>query len=296
MTRIVLVACVGLTVLASAVAQEEQQEYEYIDPQSPSWSFGDPEERRAAHYQELQDEWSQLGQLQPEEEPARPRPQRSRKPEVVSLSLLTAPKAAKKAYQRALAELKKNKSNLDKAASDLSRAVQEYPEMAPAWELLGWVSTWRGNRPEAQAMFLQSVEADSRYQNGYVALARAAVEEGQWQQATEWSERAVKIDPSTSRPHFYWAIASFYSNDLDTASREAQRALATPDPFLPAHTHQILGAVHHRRGDLQAAAEHYRMFLKAEPNHPLSARLAKEVADWEAAGAVPAAAGRKPRS
>jgi tetratricopeptide (TPR) repeat protein len=274
-----------LTLLGTAAAQETE-EWEFEEPQSPEGRLiADPGERRLARYQELQNEWSQqarFGQAD-ETEPAPKRPSQ----ETVSYSLLRAPKGAKKAYQRAVEELKKKKPSINKVADDLNKAVREYPEMAPAWELLGWVWIFRDNRAEAWKMFLQSVEADSRYQSGYIALAHTALDDGQWQEAVRWSERAVEINPLTSRAHFYWAVASFQMNDLETAAREAQKALEAPEPFLPAHSHQILGAVHHRRNDLIAAAEKYRIFLKAEPRHPLSAQLAKNVADWEAAGVIP---------
>ncbi len=283
--QLVLGVCLGLLVVGSTPAQEEEEE-EYIDPASAAWGIADSGERRLVRYRELQDELLQLGRQQ-SQETANPQGQPSEQQELVSLSLLTAPKKAKKAYGRAVKELKKKSPDLAKAEDHLNTALREHPELAPAWELLGWVSTYQGNRAEAREKFLRSVESDSRYQSGYIALAHTATSEGRWQEAMQWAERAVNINPSTSRAHFYWAVAAFQVNALDVAAREAQRSLEVPDPYLAAHAHQVLGAVHHRRNDLKAAAEEYRIFLKAEPNHPASARLKKDLADWEAAGVVP---------
>ena len=55
----------------------------------------------------------------------------------VSLTVLSAPKDARKAFDRATAELAEESPDTAKIKKELEKAVKEYPEFSAAWYLLG---------------------------------------------------------------------------------------------------------------------------------------------------------------
>ena len=108
----VLLAAVALALPPVAFAQDEDlsesEEPRYLGP-IDTW-------------QRMTGAWIAVEEVSPT--PSPPQPQVSSP--TVSLSTLRAPKPARKAYQKALAALKK--SRMDKAEQSLEEAVRVYPE------------------------------------------------------------------------------------------------------------------------------------------------------------------------
>ena len=71
-----------------------------------------------------------------------------------SVTSMAAPKKAKKAYRRALKEVRKKNVNHEKAASELEKATVLYPEYAVAWELLGQIRLAQSDEPGARQALL----------------------------------------------------------------------------------------------------------------------------------------------
>ncbi len=80
-----------------------------------------------------------------------------------SVTSLAAPKKARKAYQRAVKEVRKKNANHEKAAGELKKATGLYPEYASAWELLGQIRLAQSDEPGARQAFESAVAGDPQY-------------------------------------------------------------------------------------------------------------------------------------
>ena len=99
----------------------------------------------------------------------------------VSATSLAAPKQAKKAYEKALKELRKKDAILwfaaVKAIEQLEKAVAEYPEYAKAWSLLGRTRLSINDKEGAREAFDKATKADPKYLGPYEALLRMELAE-----------------------------------------------------------------------------------------------------------------------
>ena len=88
----------------------------------------------------------------------------------VSYTILAAPKKARKSYEKADKELRKENGNTPKAVKDLEKAVEIYPEYAAAWFLMGRSKLAMGDRPGAREAYQKSIDADPKYLRPYINL------------------------------------------------------------------------------------------------------------------------------
>jgi len=87
---------------------------------------------------------------------------------MVSATMLSAPKSALKAYDRAIDALRKG--NTEAAAKSFHKAVAEHPRFATAWYQLGLLAL-PGNPAEAREDFNQALAADPKFLRAYGDLA-----------------------------------------------------------------------------------------------------------------------------
>ena len=73
----------------------------------------------------------------------------------ISATSAMAPKDAKKAYEKAMNDLKKDK--WDDADKELSKAVDIYPKYAAAWYQLGFVQQHQNNLDAARKSYAQAL-------------------------------------------------------------------------------------------------------------------------------------------
>lgn len=104
----------------------------------------------------------------------------------ISLTAMMAPKDAKKAYERGLQSLLKNK--LAEAAKDFEKAVGLYPNYADAWVNLGKVRLEQQSIEPARIALKKAMEADPKLVAPYVELGLLAAKDGKWRNpASIWT-------------------------------------------------------------------------------------------------------------
>jgi len=205
----------------------------------------------------------------------------------ISLKTLTAPKDAKKAYEKALKELGKEKTNLAKISRELEKAVKIYPEFAAAWQLLGEVRLELKDQPAARQAFEQAMAADSQYANPYIGLAMLEIDEGRWEEAARFSGQALERDSQLVRAHYFHALANSSLGRLDVAEESALHVQKSSTARNYPLTHYILGWIMSQKGDFQAAAAEYRRFLEISPSSLIGQRLQDQLSRWTADGRIP---------
>lgn len=206
----------------------------------------------------------------------------------ISMTTLAAPKDAKKAYEKAFKETQKKKPNLERASKELEKAVEEYPEYAAAWHLLGRVRISLDQNEGAREAFEKAVEADSKYLNPYGPLVRMALQDGRWDDAAQLSNRVLQLDPYQTEFQYYHAVSSYNMGRIEAAEKSVMAVQSSKDAHRFPETMQLLGMIHARQGKFQTAADEFRSFLTAQPNSPMAGQIQQQLTEWEALGVIKA--------
>ncbi len=207
----------------------------------------------------------------------------------VSATSLAAPKQARKAYEKALKELRKRDAKSrkpKKAIKELEKAVAEYPEYAAAWTLLGRTRLAVNDTEGAREAFDKATKADPKYLSPYIPLLRMELNEERWAEVNLVSERLLSLNPHMTEVQFYRAVAAFNLGKMDLAEDLALGIQSGEGGKKFAGTHRLLGMIHARQGNFPLAATAYRDFLAAQPMGPTAKDLRRQLTEWEALGVI----------
>ena len=204
----------------------------------------------------------------------------------ISFTSLSAPRKARKAYDKAFGEMQEKEPNLQEAEKELETAVGLHSEYAAAWNLLGHVRIMRDDREGGRAAFEQAVEADPKLLDPYPALARLALVEERWDDGLQLSNQLLRLNPHVAIAHYYSAIANFRLGRME-ASRKSVLELQekSSDRDFP-QSHQILGMIHTEQGLYEQAARSYRDYLGVQPDGPFASQIQRQLHDWEVLGMI----------
>jgi tetratricopeptide (TPR) repeat protein len=193
---------------------------------------------------------------------------------VISKTSLEAPPDARKAYEKGLEALRKNKPR--KAQELMEQAVALYPKHAAAWYELGRLQERAGNFQQASQTYARAVAADSKFVSSYLPLAQLAARDQDWQRAAATTDQLIRLDPvDYPQAYYYNALAKFRLSNLTEAARSAREAkkLDTAHAF-PKIDH-VLGMILAEQHDYPGAAAALRSYLQfaAEDHDAATARM-----------------------
>ena len=204
----------------------------------------------------------------------------------VSLNTLAAPEEARKCYEKAVKENTKERPNLDKVVRELEKAVALYPQFAAAWNLAGEVKVRSGDLQAAREAFRKSAGADPKFVLPLLTLALMDLKQNRMQEASEWTGRALRLAPNLPEANYYNAVAHSTLGNLEAAEASIRQVHTSQEAAKYPRTRFLLGNILAQRGDLPAAAQEFRRFLELEPAGAAADAVRKQLADWEAAGAL----------
>ena len=199
----------------------------------------------------------------------------------ISATTLTAPKDARKAFEKGL-DLEKKKK-LPEAQTDLEKAVALYPQYAIAWSELGRIQATQGQVDAARNSFNQSISADPKFVVPYVEIAALEYRAHRWQELADTSEKAAALDafhyPQTL---FLNAVANYNLHNVDRAEERARRAQKLDiNHQIPQISH-FLGIILAERQNYAAAAAEMRDYLKFAPEASDATEVRSQIAQLEA--------------
>ena len=204
----------------------------------------------------------------------------------ISVTTMEAPKGARKEYDKALRELRKNDGKLDKAEESLVKAVEEYPRFALAWTYLGETRMRLENPEGAAAAFEKAIEADSQYLRPYVSLTRLRLQQENWEEVQELSEGILRLNPAAAQYRYFQAVALFNLGNLEESEAIARSIQDKGEDKEYPQTHQMLGMIHARRGAFEMAATEFRSYLEMQPDAPSRDDIHRQLNEWEALGVI----------
>jgi len=198
----------------------------------------------------------------------------------VSSTSIDAPKAAKKAYEKAVTYLKKRKPG--EAQTELEQAVKLYPRYAVAWTQLGWLEERQGHLDDARGAFAQAQAADDKFVPAYLGLASVAVRQLKWPEAEPLSARVAEMDAVDFPVAYYYnALANLELGQFDKAEKAARMAERLDTRRSLPQVEPLLSAILAAKQDYHGAAEVLRLYMKSLPAGPDLEKLRQQLAELE---------------
>jgi len=198
----------------------------------------------------------------------------------VSVTSLQAPKDARRAYERALQDLRKNK--LAEAGKELRKAVDIYPSYAAAWYELGQIQEQNEDMQQARKSFANAVAADAKFISPYLKLAELAAKAEDWAELAGTTAKLLKLDAvDYPMAYFYDATANLKLGQIDAAEKSARAGEKLDSPHRYPRLEQVLATILARKKDYAGAAEHLRSYLLLAPDAPDAGRMKRELAELE---------------
>lgn len=158
------------------------------------------------------------------------------------------------------------------AVRDLREAVRLSPDWEDPHYVLALALTELGKLPEAIDEFTQVVNLAIKNEPKILALynmGNAYADLGEYQQAIESYQQAIKLNATLSKPHNNLGLAYAAANRLADALAEFQQAVKLKPDYAEAHYN--LGVAYLQLGRKQEAEEQKRILWKLNPD--LASRL-----------------------
>ena len=203
-----------------------------------------------------------------------------------SVTTMSAPKKARKGYQKALKEVKKKKANYQKAVAELEKATDLYPEFSEAWNLLGKVRLQLKDESGAQKAFESAADSDPKYLRPQVALMELESRRQGWDQVSQWSTKVIELHPYHMQAHYYQGVANLHLRQLEQAEESLTKVRASHKADDYPYAGYLLGLMLADKGNFNDAAKELKHFLKIRPEAPEGDRVKTVLSDWEKKGLI----------
>jgi tetratricopeptide (TPR) repeat protein len=196
----------------------------------------------------------------------------------VSLTSLQAPKEARRAYDKAIQDLRKNK--LPEAAKELQKAVDIYPKYAAAWNELGRIQAQNDAVADARKSFENALAADGKFVSPYLNLAELDAKAQNWTELANTTATLLKLDAvDYPQAYFYNATAHLNLGQIEEAEKSARAGEKLDTEHRYPKLERVLARVLARKKDYAGAADHLRSYLLLAPDAEDAARVKKELAE-----------------
>ncbi len=200
----------------------------------------------------------------------------------VSLTTLSAPRKAKKAYERGTRMLRRMSPNYGKSAAHFESAVEAYPMFADAWAALGEARLGLEDLEGAKEALIRSVEADPKLLAPYAPLMQMALQHGEWAALDSLSERYLKLSPSSAYARYLSAAAAANLGNLSRAESLVLKMRGQGEADKLPQTHLVMAMVHQGRVEFEKAAKEYEAYIGVASDPNAVATVKRVLFDWEA--------------
>lgn len=203
-----------------------------------------------------------------------------------SVVSMAAPKKAKKSYRRAVKEVKRDNPNHEKAAAELEKATELYPEYAAAWELLGQIRLAESDEPGARQAFELAVAGDPKYLQPNLAMMELEVQRENWDEVSKWSSRVTELNPYIVKAQYYRGVANFNLNQMEPAQQSFQKVRENYRGDDYPYSSYMLGYLLANQGEFESAASELLHFLKIKVDAAEAGQIKDHLAQWEKEGHI----------
>jgi tetratricopeptide (TPR) repeat protein len=203
----------------------------------------------------------------------------------VSVAEYKVPQKARDAFHKAEVALSKNKS--EETGKYLAKALEIYPDYAPALTLRGVLSLDRSDTNSAINDFDKAIHSDPGFALAYTAMTAALNQLKKFDDALRSAERAITLAPGSWQSYFEMAKAYVGKADYPQALKQLTKAQSlNPKEYAPIHlirAHVMLATKNY--GDAMNELQEFLTLAPQDPNSA-SARSALEKVKALAASAA----------
>ena len=200
-----------------------------------------------------------------------------------SITTAMAPKDARNAYEKGVANIKKRK--WPDAERDLVSAVEKYPKYAVAWYDLGRVYQQQNKLDEANRAHSEAIKNDPKFISPYGQLAALGMVQQKWDDVALYTSQLLKLNPFvTPDIYFYSAAANYNLQNVELAEKHAREAARLDTQHQIPRINYLLGLIFIDRHDYKNATESLQTYLKLSPNASDAAAVKQMLADIETSG------------
>ena len=198
----------------------------------------------------------------------------------VSVSDLKVPK-------KAASEMKKGseaytKGETEKATAHLEKALQEYPQYARAYDMLGVIAIKASDRSKARESFSKSIAVDNTFLPAYVDLARMDLQDQDYAAAESLLTKAIAVNPSFPDALALLASTEFANKEYDKGLADVQRTHALQNHQQFAEVHLMAAKVLRMQNHPEAAIAQFQLFLAEKPDSPEADNARKALVSLQA--------------
>ena len=133
-----------------------------------------------------------------------------------------------KAYERQM------HGEYDEAIALYSQSIEAYPT-AEAYTFRGWSYSLLGNYERAIGECLEAIKVDPDFGNPYNDIVAYLIEQGKWDEATPWFEKAICAPHYEARCYPHFNLGRVYEH-----KREWRKAKACYDLAIEANRQYVL--------------------------------------------------------
>jgi tetratricopeptide (TPR) repeat protein len=195
----------------------------------------------------------------------------------VSVTSLSAPDKARKAYEHGEAALSRQK--YAEAQKHFDKATGVYPAYAMAWSELGTALERQGLMDQAAEAYRKASAADPKYIKPLAQLAGLAGRQQHWEEERTDAAAALKLHPiEFPGVYYYLAEACFHVGRFPEAEDAARGAIEVDLHREFTQAYLLLAAVLAHKGDHDAVVKELREYLKAAPHAGDAPKIREQVA------------------
>jgi tetratricopeptide (TPR) repeat protein len=198
----------------------------------------------------------------------------------VSATTLQAPSNGRKAYERGLEAMRREK--WDAAASEFGKAVKIYPKFAVAWYQLGMARQSQNDAAGAVEAWKEAQKSDPRYIKPYGNLTLAADHRGDWAESEKYSHLWIELDPEDfPGAYLFNAVANARLNKPEEAERAAREGLRLDKDQKIPRMNYVLGLILMDKKAYTDSIACFRKYLELAPNANDAAAVRQQLATLE---------------
>ncbi|HEX4786498.1 MAG TPA: tetratricopeptide repeat protein [Candidatus Sulfotelmatobacter sp.] len=191
----------------------------------------------------------------------------------VSTSDLGIPSRARKEFDKASELI--SKRELDQAIQKLNKAISIYPGYAGAYNNLGVLYAWRGDRDRERESLETAIRLNDHFALAYLNLGRLTVAAGDFPAAEALLDKASTFDPTDPMALILLSWAEFQQGHFDEAIATCRKAhlLAKAHAF----AHRVAARAFEQQRNRAGAVAELESYLREQPAGPPAEAARKEL-------------------
>jgi tetratricopeptide (TPR) repeat protein len=198
----------------------------------------------------------------------------------VTASTLTAPKPARKAFQKGMDLSRKKRP--EEAMASFRDAVKLDPQFAAAWCELGKLQADRGQAAEAHQSFDAAGKAEPRWPEPFLELSLLELHARNWQELADVTAHVLRLNSfDYPQAFFFNAVANFNLRHMEAAEKSVRSAERLDTQHRYPQTAHLLATILANRREWAAAADELRNYLVLAPHADDAPKVRRELDQME---------------